>query len=287
MFELGLFLVVILVVFLAMLAVGYLPVFALGYAAQAISPLREKVVYWRYKNIYYQHNQEVIDTLKGYFPYYNRLNQENREKFELRLLIFMDSKRFVPRNGLILTERMKILICASAIQLTFGLSYFTLSHFYTIYVYPEPYFYRYFKVQFKGHVSDRGTIHLSWNNFEKGYLFPDDGVNLGLHELMHALKIYALQHHVDFNFHKNNGLIEKLVQVELVKLKTKRADFLKNRLIDNPDEFIAVCAECFFELPQQFNREIPELYASMKQLLNQDPLNAQNPVPGPYPERML
>lgn len=255
-----------------------------GIAYFILSPVREKLVYWRYKYFSYSHPPEIIRTLVQYFPYYNKLDNPNRRRFELRLLMFMQSKKFIPQNGLILTERMKILISASAIQLTFGLSYFRLKEFYQIYVYPESYLYKHYKVKFRGHVSEYGSIHLSWNNFEKGYLFPGDGVNLGLHELMHALKVYALQHHVDFTFYDNNEIIEKLATVEMLKLKSKKIEFLKNRLVHNRDEFLAVCAECFFELPEQFSVELPEVYASMKKLLNQDPLRAKNPVLGNYSE---
>jgi len=248
------------------------------------SPVYERLVYARYRFLPYRHPPEIIRTLVQYCPYYNKLDNNNRRRFELRLLIFMRSKKFIAKNGLILTERIKILISASAVQLTFGLSYYSLRIFYIIYVYPESYLYKHYKVKFKGHVSDRGSIHLSWNNFEKGYLFPDDGVHLGLHEMMHALKVYALQHHVDFTFYDNNEIFEKLARVEMLKLKTKSVEFLKNRLMQNRDEFLAVCAECFFELPQQFNAELPEVYASMKKLLNQEPLHAKNPVLGDYTE---
>jgi Mlc titration factor MtfA (ptsG expression regulator) len=194
----------------------------------------------------------------------------------------MASKKFTGRLGLVLTERMKILVSASAIQLTFGLSYFMLRKFHYIYLYPDSYYYKHYKVKFRGHVSDYGSIHLSWNNFEKGYMFPDNGINLGLHELMHALKLHAMEFQVDFTFHENHAIIEKLAALETVRLKFKSVEFLKNRLIHNSDEFLSVCAECFFELPEQFNREIPEVYYYMTQLLNQDPLRADNPVLGIY-----
>lgn len=273
------------VVFIYLLIItGIISLPFIGILNFILSPLREKLVHVRYQLFPYRHHLEIIRALVQYFPYYNKLNNENRRRFELRLLIFMKSKKFIPMNGMILTERMKILISASAVQLTFGLSYYQLRHFYVIYVYPESYLYKHYKVKFRGHVSDLGSIHLSWNNFEKGYLFPDDGVNLGLHELMHALKVYALQYHVDFTFYDNNEILEKLARVEMQKMKTKPVEFLKNRLVNNRDEFLAVCAECFFELPQQFHNELPEVYASMRKLLNQDPLRPQNPVLQGYSE---
>ena len=261
-----------------------LPISLAFFLIFALSPFREKLVYWRYKHFPYKHHPEIIRALVRYFPYYNQLNHDLRRRFELRLLIFLDSKKFIGHNGLILTERMKILISASAIQLTFGLSYFRMKNFHAIYVYPDVYKYRHFKAEFRGHVSEFGTIHLSWNNFERGYLFPDDGINLGLHEMMHALKLYALQHRVDFTFYDNNEIIENLAKLEMQKIKSKNIEFFKNRLIHNIDELLAVSAECFFELPLQFSKELPELFESMKRLLNQDPLNPKIPVIGRYSE---
>jgi MtfA peptidase len=43
----------------------------------------------------------------------------------------------------------------------------------------------------------------------------------------------------------------------------------------NFDEFWAVCVETFFENPAEFSRTMPDLYISIVELLNQDPLKPE------------
>ena len=83
---------------------------------------------------------------------------------------------------------MIALLSATAIQVTFGFPRVYLSHFDKIYMFNDAYQsasgnYHY------DEVNHQGSIILSWNNFVSGLSKVDDGLNLGLHEMAHALKI--------------------------------------------------------------------------------------------------
>ena len=45
-------------------------------------------------------------------------------------------------------------------------------------------------------------------------------------------------------------------------------------------EMFAVCVETFFEQPEDFKKNLPELYQTMVNLLRQDPLLEGDPVLG-------
>lgn len=79
--------------------------------------------------------------LKG-FPYYDRLPEPLKVKFLLRVKNFIRNKQFEGREGLEVTDEIKSWVAASAIQLTFGLSKYSLEHFSKIIVYPAAFYNR-------------------------------------------------------------------------------------------------------------------------------------------------
>lgn len=101
------------------------------YAGRKAAPIRSAVlpVPKRYKEI-----------LQKYFPFFQKLSTENKIKFERKVCNFIYGKNFVPRNIGEVTLEAKVLIAASAVQLTFGLLQVYLQHFNKILVYPNDYY---------------------------------------------------------------------------------------------------------------------------------------------------
>src|SRR5688500_11261906 len=193
------------------------------------------------------------DILQKYFRYYQFLSPGNKAKFEKKVCNFLYSKRFIPRNIDELTIEAKILIAASAVQLTFGLPNIYLQHFDKILVYPNEYYSSITKQYHKGEVNPRfGIIVLSWKNFVEGYANTGDSVNLGLHEhLINRFDESAL--HICNNFNDFSGLFRPYA-------------------CRDEHEFFSVAIENFFERPGLFQKQLPELYAILTRLLRQDPL---------------
>src|SRR5688500_13375781 len=61
------------------------------------------------------------EILLKYFTYYQKLSPSNKIKFEKKVAAFIYGKRFIPRQVDEVTIEAKVLIAASAVQLTFGL----------------------------------------------------------------------------------------------------------------------------------------------------------------------
>ena len=81
---------------------------------------------------------------------------------------------------------MPILISAAAIMLSFGLNNYLLPHFKFIHIFPAEFIgVNPFLRVLAGNVSGR-SIRISWKHFLEGYQFPNDGENVGLHEMAHA-----------------------------------------------------------------------------------------------------
>lgn len=238
------------------------------------------------KNIFvYQGNQldindeDIRATLEKRFPYYISLTSELKEIFVRRLRRFMSLKTFIiPENKTY--KDVPILMSATAVQLTFGLKEFELPWYQYIRIHAEEYFANdpnALRV-LAGHV-ESNIITIAWNQFLKGIEDDKDGVNVGLHEMAHAL----YYQHVIVNKSKKTGFVKELSEVmeeseDIYTLKHKHQVLYSDNAYKNLQEFWAESIEIFFERPHAMQICYPELFESLKELLNQDPLNKTNPI---------
>ena len=213
--------------------------------------------------------------LEDYFVYYQRLSPEKKLDFEKRVNRFIRLKHFIPRNLDKVSDEMKVLISASAVQLTFGLHEIYLTHFDRILIYPNSYYSTINRRYHKGEVNPHwGTIALSWKDFLEGFEQPASAINLGLHEMAHAL------HLEDKIVNRNRSFLnEKLLDAYQVlsrniieKIRNGEDNFFRKYAGHNEEEFFAVSIETFFEKPEEFLAHHPKLYHTLAGLLQQDPL---------------
>lgn len=207
--------------------------------------------------------------------YYQQLSSGNKATFERKVQRFIMLKKFVPRQLSHVTVEMKVLISAAAVQLTFGLPNVYLRHFRTILIYPDTYYSTISHKYHKGEVNPAwGIIVLSWRNFVEGYVQPGDSINLGLHEMAHALRLENMIRNAESGF-LDEDLMDKwevLSLRELYKIRKGENHFFRNYAGSNEEEFFAIAVENFFERPLEFWGHMPELYKVMCLILNQDPL---------------
>ena len=218
-----------------------------------------------------------LQLLERHFPYYSNLNPRHQGEFRRKLEMVLTRKKFISRGGLkqVSTE-MKVLIGATIVQVTFGFWKVFLSHFKKILIYPDTYYSTISKSYHRGEVNPRfGIIVLSWPCFVEGMADHRDGVNLGIHEIAHALKLEnRIQYNRESNFFHpsvwSDFMTHSLREKELIR--SGRDDFFRERGAMDADEFFAVVIENFFERPVEFNAKKKELYQIMVQLLRQDPI---------------
>ena len=212
---------------------------------------------------------EMILTRR--FAYYNALSAIQKARFISRIQNFIAHKTFKIHDTKGYKE-MPVLISAAAIQLTFGLKKYLLPNFEFIHVYPREFMRIKNTICFlEGNVSGH-AINLSWKHFLHGYAVPDDGQNVGLHELAHALyyQTFVVEEYADKNFRNlYDGFINdgnKAFNTE----KTVEGGLYSEYAVKNLQEFWAESVEIFFERPYQLKKKYPDLYNSLMELLNQD-----------------
>jgi Mlc titration factor MtfA (ptsG expression regulator) len=215
------------------------------------------------------------------YKYYTEAPWPVKRKF-LRLV--WDHYRyfeFIPRDRMKLTRAMKAIICCAASQLVLGLPKQSLTFFTKIMVYPGDYYSTFTTKYHKGEVNPGfRLIVFSWKGVMQGLNRTDDGLNLLLHEFAHALwlehKLVGYQYTVLDEDHIAH--FETLAEAEMHQLREQEQHFFRAYAFSNIEEFFAVAVENFFERPEKFKTEIPEMYNTLTHIFQQDPLKMKKAV---------
>lgn len=220
-------------------------------------------------------NSKELQILENKFHFFGRLNPKHRRDFLEKMEIILSSKKFIGKGGIVeVTSEMEILISATIAMVTFGWKRLRLAHFHTILIYPNVYFSTSGKAYHRGEVNPKfGLIVVSWKCFVDGFLDKNDGINLGIHEVAHALK---LANQIDTDGEKEFDSLawkeyKSQVPSEIEKVKAGENSFFRESAGLNEHEFFAVALESFFERPWEFFRAKQEFYMVLVRLLKQDP----------------
>lgn len=225
--------------------------------------------------------QNCHSALSQTNTYYKHLSPENQFIFRIRTLLFLRSIGFDSKLGFEITPKMEFIISGAFIQLTFGLGLNSLSTFNTIFITPKSYAYKNNPLWFNGDVNPLSKrINLSWAAAEKGFLIPDDALNLCIHEFSHCLVFENAKKLYGAKFFKKRDfeLWKTHAKTKIIKIKAKENKVLRDYAATNLMECFSVSIETFFERPEHFKIHEPKLYYSLTQLLKQDPMQKRYPT---------
>jgi MtfA peptidase len=219
-------------------------------------------------------NMIVYDNwLRKFNPYYLSLDTEGKNRFIERTIRFMLSKKF-RFHKLRADEKTCFLISAAAVQLTYGLKNYRMDFFKYIHVLSNVYQIKKDDSVYLGHVSPKG-IHIAWNHFLNGFEDYTDAVNVGLHEMAHAITFdlflgYQNRHDARLK-ERMESFMEEGKKV-FRGMKANASHVLYDYAANNFDEFWAVSIETFFEKSSYLQSNLPDLYQAICEVLNQNPL---------------
>ncbi|MCH2197631.1 MAG: zinc-dependent peptidase [Flavobacteriales bacterium] len=203
--------------------------------------------------------------------YYNSLSQEEQAEFTRRVGEFIEYREWIPRSMKEITMEMKVIIASHAVQITFGYPALVLAHFKRIILYPIEYPSRVTGKKHKGEVNALGVIVLSWNHVMDGVRIPDDGINLVIHEIAHALEIENIVQNGEWAFIPEDEM--KAFKKEARKVIPEidaGTSLLRPYAATNQREFFAVVVENFFERPAQLREVHPTVYDLTAKILRQE-----------------
>ncbi|MAZ71742.1 MAG: hypothetical protein CMC70_01215 [Flavobacteriaceae bacterium] len=216
-------------------------------------------------------SKEQEQILETEFHFYQLLSKKHTRQFRHRLATFINDKKFVGREKLVVTERMKTLIGAVGCMLSFGRKHYEYSLINFVLIYPEEFYSTMNDHHHKGEFNPREkALVLSWKDFENGFRITDDNLNLGIHEFMHAMQLEAKRSRdLDATrFTKQYQNILKRLTHQEVKDKLDETRYFREYAFTNQYEFMAVLAEYFIESPTDFKDHFPQLYDHTQKLLN-------------------
>ena len=219
-------------------------------------------------------SEEQRTILNNQFTFYKYLSKENQSVFEHRVSKFIDSKVFVGREGLEITNEVLVLVSATAIMLTFGFRNYLIELVNTIVIYPNAFYSSTNKEFHKGEFNPQyETLVLSWKDFKQGYDIANDNLNLGVHEFAHAIHLSCIKHKGINTIMFNESFMELadyLSENEIIKEALINSKYFRDYAYTNQFEFVAVIIENFIETPKQFKFQFPFVYNKVKQMLNFD-----------------
>ncbi|WP_372936667.1 zinc-dependent peptidase [Seonamhaeicola sp.] len=210
--------------------------------------------------------------LKKDFSFYNKLSKPYKSYFEHRLASFIEDKDFIGRQGVKVSEEMKVLISATAVMLTFGFRDFYIGLISKIVIYPSEFYSKTNDAYHKGEFNPKlKALVLSWEDFKKGFEDGHDNINLGIHEFTHAIHLNSIKERdISSTIFSDsfNELSKTLAHNESLKNELITSNYFRKYAFTNRFEFLAVAIENFIETPKEFKSQFPQIYKVIKQMLN-------------------
>ncbi|WP_108868808.1 zinc-dependent peptidase [Aquimarina aquimarini] len=236
-------------------------------------------VYVKYKKRpYYIHFYPTLKKLPTHLQaflnendFYKALDKKRKRYFVHRTVKFLETTKFVGREGLVVDDFMRMQIVIMITQLTFGMRHYLLEYLNTIVLYPTSFYSILNKTENLGEFSPRfKALALSWKHFQKGNLHQDKGKNLGVHEFTHAIH-YNSNRNSNISseiFYDTFLLLEQYLGDQEIRKKIVDSKLLRVYAYTDKFEFIAVLVEVFMESPQQLKKQFPQIYYYVVQMLN-------------------
>ncbi len=221
---------------------------------------------------------EIIhDILIKHHPYYTQLDPKLKLIFILRIQYFLQQKVFIIHDTKGYRE-MPILVSASAVQLTMGLKHFSLPWFQYIQIQPDAYFAKDSSRLLAGNVAGN-SITVAWKYLLDGYKNSNDGSNVGLHEMAHAL-YYQFIHADEVKKKRFVQCFNAIVEdgIEIFSAGKIPGGLFIDDAYKNLHEIWAVSIELFFEKPITLQFQYPNLFDTISDLLRQDTRHLSWPV---------
>jgi MtfA peptidase len=216
---------------------------------------------------------EHAALLERAVPFYRRLGDDGKRRFETDVCIFMTEQTVTGIAGKAVDDEARVLIAASAAMLTHGMPDFEWPRVRDIVVYPRSFDEKYDARggHIAGMVHLHGPILFSRRDLRHGFQ-ARDGHHVGIHEMAHVIDM------LDGSADGVPGDLPWVSSAPWIKVVAQRLRRVRGRhhvLRDyagtNEAELFAVAVEAFFEQPDKLARRDRELFDMLRDYFNQDP----------------
>ncbi|NTX08663.1 M90 family metallopeptidase [Myxococcus sp. CA040A] len=217
-----------------------------------------------------------LGYLDARVPFFATLSPALRDDFLAKLKVFAWEKEFIGAGGLEITDEIRVVVSATAVQLVVHLDLAYYDRLREVIVYPDAFLLPDRTGMVLGEAKNWGSVILSWAAVLGGLRNPDDGHDTATHEFAHVLdradgafdgtpKLRSYSHYrtwasvMSEHYH---GLQEG---------RPRERQVLDDYGAVNEAEFFAVATENFFERPTRMREKTPDLYEELKRFYGWDP----------------
>jgi MtfA peptidase len=219
---------------------------------------------------------------------YKKLPDTLKYKLHGLINVFIHEKIFSGYNGLHINDEIKVTIAAQACMLLLNRDDDFYPSLKNIFVYPDAF--KSMQTRSDGLITtteeivrigeswELGQVVLSWQHSKQGATSGDDGHNVVYHEFAHQLdrEDGAIDGTPLLASADNYATWSKVFSEEYIRLReeirTNKKSLIDDYGAESEGEFFAVVTELFFERPQLFEKEHPELYAELTKFYRLNPV---------------
>ena len=224
------------------------------------------------------------ETLERGFPIYRSLSEADRRELRRYVLWFTEAKQFEGCGGLVITDKIRVLVAAQACMLLLHRETPCYERLRLIRVYPGASYAQSSTERVLGESWQHGVVELAWDSVLGGAANPFDGHNVVLHEFAHQLDDEDAESDGTpllgrgRTAQEQAGLYAAWAKILSTQYEDLRKHIQSGRKTvmdsyggENHVEFFAVATECFFEKPRQLRKKHPNLYEELRRFYGQDP----------------
>jgi MtfA peptidase len=221
---------------------------------------------------------------------YKLLDADEQQRLRDLVQVFIAEKHWEGAGGLELDDEIRVTVAGTGCQLLLGRSHDLFAEVESIVIYPSavvvPEQARSIfdsgarpttgDMPVLGVAHRGGALVLAWDSALRGSRDPRDGRNVVIHELAH--KIDFLDGSADGTPPLDSGSARRAWIAAFApaylahKERAERGQpsFLDDYAVTNEAEYFAVATEAFFEKPRALARELPDVYAALRQFYSLD-----------------
>jgi MtfA peptidase len=221
---------------------------------------------------------------------YKLLEADEQQRLRELVQVFIAEKHWEGCGGLELDDEIRVTIAGTGCQLLLGRDHDLFAEVESILIYPSAVVAReqsrsFFDPGVTAGGGDKpvlglavkgGAVVLAWDSALHGARDPKDGRNVVIHELAH--KIDFLDGDADGTPLLDSGSARRAWAAAFApaflahqeRASRGKRSFLDDYAVTNEAEYFAVATEAFFEKPRALARELPDVYAALRQYYSLD-----------------
>ncbi len=235
----------------------------------AIYTLHPQIDYWYHTKKPVPLDEELLVWLRKYSPYYNKLKDSDKEKYETRMSLYLEARAFtsIGEEKRKVPEDVKCAIASQGIMMNMGNEDFLIGDMDRVFLYKHPFPSP--RMQFLHTVEtfyEDGTLIFSLSHLIPGLIHSDQYYNIVMHGYAEAyLQVYD----------KGYPIIADQTWEGLEAINGFKRGDIEATLGYKIDDIRIVHINYFFTYPEKYQETFNSYFDLWCKIFNQNPLNGE------------